>query len=253
MSSTARRKVIRSLLFAAGMLGSIFSPAQSHVNSDIEIREVAKGVWMHTSLYTYPDGTQFPSNGLIVKEGGALTLIDTAWGELKTTRLLEVISAEIQLPVSKAIVTHFHSDRAAGVDVLESLGVEVYAHPLTQRLTIEYGLPVPDRVFEDLSNSGDSIGMGRLEVIYPGPAHAMDNLMVWLPDERILFGGCAIRASESKSAGNTAHGDIESWLQAMSYIAEHYKSARVVVPGHGEPGGQELIQHTFRLVREASQ
>ena len=251
MSNGTLRWVVKLLMIVIGLPGSVSGAGHSHPNPDVEIRHLAEGVWLHISHHTFPNGDRFPSNGLIVREGRELTLIDTAWGELETLRLLEAIASEIGQPVTKAIVTHSHSDRAAGVDVLESHGVEVYAHPLTQRFTIENGLPVPDRTIEGLSDPGDTRTIGSIEVIYPGPAHAPDNVMVWLPAQRILFGGCAVRARASKSAGNTSHADIESWLEALSVIAKRYTSAEIVVPGHGEPGGHELIRHTSRLVREA--
>jgi len=214
----------------------------------IQIRNLAEGVWLHTSTYTYPNAAKFPSNGLIVQDGEELILIDTAWGELQTVELLKAIESQINLPVTTAIVTHAHGDRAAGVDVLESVGIEVTSHPLTQRITKEHGLPVPNNVFNNLTTPRSTAKAGKLEVIFPGPAHAMDNLLVWLPDEKILFGGCAIRAISATSAGNTAHGDIESWIEVMAFLRDQYKSATTVIPGHGEVGGIELIDHTARLV-----
>ena len=216
----------------------------------IDIKQIAPGVWSHTSYYLYPNGVNFPSNGLIVQNGDALTLVDTAWGEIKTEKLLNEIKKQINLPVSHAVVTHAHSDRAAGVDVLEAQGIEVWAHPLTKKLTIEYGLPVPNKTFTKLNKAGDSVILNNLEVIFPGPAHAMDNLLVWLPQQKILFGGCAVRAKSAKSAGNTKHGDVHSWISVTQKMAERFPLAKIVVPGHGEPGGLELLTHTKQLVEQ---
>lgn len=218
----------------------------------IQLRKLATGVWLHTSGYVYPSGTEFPSNGLIVQEGEELTLVDTAWGELATLELLEAIRAVLHLPVRRAVVTHFHGDRAAGVDVLESRGIEVLAHPLTQRFAIEYGMPVPDKTLEALTERGGAVTVGRLQAFFPGPAHTLDNLMVWLPREKILFGGCAVRARQANSAGNTAHGDLKSWLRVLDEVRENYGEAVMVIPGHGEPGGLELLSHTSRLVQKAA-
>lgn len=242
---------IRLSVAAACMLCCALGATAAQAPADIGIRELAEGVWLHTSYYTYPNGSRYPSNGLIVQEGDELTLVDTAWGELETSRLLETIAARLRLPVTRALVTHSHGDRVAGVDVLESHGVEVHAHPLTRRLTTESGLPVPDRTLEGLSDRGDSRAMGRLEILFPGPAHAPDNLTVWLPAERILFGGCAVRAAASSSAGNTTQADLDAWIEAVSLLEKRYEAAEIVVPGHGEPGGPELLGHTGSLVRAA--
>lgn len=240
-------------LFASLLLsGCAGNGVQEHADSSaIELEELADGVWLHTSQYEYPGGGRFSSNGLLVQEGRTLTLIDTAWGELRTLDLLAAIASETGLPVTRAIVTHFHGDRVSGTDILEGQGIEVYAHPLTQRLTIAHGLPVPDRTLEGLARREAAAHFGNLEVIYPGPAHAMDNLMIWLPEQRILFGGCALRERRSTSLGNTTHGDIRSWHKVLEWLADRYESAEIVVPGHGEPGSFEIVQHTHRLVRDA--
>ncbi len=241
-----------SALFATLLLsGCAGNVVQERASSAIELKELVDGVWLHTSQYEYPGGGRFSSNGLVVREGRTLTLIDTAWGELRTLELLAAIASRTGLPVTKAVVTHFHGDRVSGTDILEGQGIEVYAHPLTQRLTIAHGLPVPDRALEGLARRESVAHFGSLDVIYPGPAHAMDNLMIWLPEQRILFGGCAIRERRSTSLGNTTHGDIRSWHKMLEWLADHYESAEIVVPGHGEPGGFDIVHHTHRLVREA--
>lgn len=231
----------------------VTGPLCAQAKPDVQLRLLAEGVWLHTSYYTYPSGHTFPSNGLVIRDGDELTLVDTAWGEYQTAALLKVIASEVKLPVTKALVTHSHGDRVAGVDVLKAHGIKVFAHPLTQQLTLEYGLPVPDNTFQSLAEPGATVAFGKLTVLFPGAAHAMDNLMVWLPAERILFAGCAVRAIASNSAGNTTHGDTRSWLDVLKDVGRRYKSAEIVVPGHGEPGGIELISHTEGLVKKVAQ
>ncbi len=97
---------------------------------------------------------------------------------------------------------------------------------------------------------GSSIKFDSLEVFYPGAGHSRDNLVVWLPEKQILFGGCAIRSLSSKSAGNTVHGDINSWLKITKKLESKYKDATLVVPGHGDVGGIELFKHTEKVIQD---
>lgn len=240
-----------SLRIAPLLLCFAQAAAAAELETDVEVRSLRDGVWVHTSYNTLDDGTRFPSHGLIVREGDALTLIDTAWGEEKTRLLLRAIDVQIGLPVTRAVVTHFHGDRASGVDLLESGGIEVWAHPLTRQLATENDYPVPDLVFESLGLPGDVVELGALEVFYPGPAHTQDNLMVWLGDQGILFGGCAIRGAADEGLGNVRDGDIESWVEAMDRTEQRYGGASLVVPSHSEPGSAELIGHTAALARAA--
>lgn len=217
---------------------------------DIEITPLDDGVWLHTSYYTYPGGTRFPSNGLIVSNGESLLLIDTAWGERSTVRLLETIDARIGRPVTHAVITHSHGDRISGTDVIEERGVTVYAHPLTRQSALESGLPVPDQVFDGLKDPGSSLSYQGVEILYPGPGHSIDNLVIWLPGQKILFGGCAVRALSANSAGNLAHADLNLWLLLIEVLSSRFPDAEIVVPGHGAVGNVQLLAHTAGLLAE---
>lgn len=244
--TSALRHVLPLLLAALATVSGCQAPLHN-----IEITALDEGVWVHTSYYTYPGGARFPSNGLIVSNGERLLLIDTAWGERSTVALLEAIGAQLGQPVTHAVISHGHGDRISGADVLEEHGISVYAHPLTRQLALEAGLPVPDRIFEGLENAGDSINYQGVEVVYPGPGHSADNLVVWLPDQKIVFAGCAVRALSTESAGNLAHADLDSWALLIESLAARYPDARWVVPGHGAVGDQQLFTHTARLLERA--
>ncbi len=245
------RNHIAASAFAAIVLafaGNIFS---QETLPDVEVRNLVDGVWIHTTYRTLEDGATFPSHGLVVREGDALTLIDTAWGEKETELLLDAIAVQVGLPVTRAVVTHFHGDRARGTDVLEAEGVQVWAHPLTRQISIEKEYVVPDLAFEGLDNPGDAVAFGGLEVFYPGPAHTRDNIMVWLPQQKLLFGGCAIRGAADQALGNVRDGDVRHWPTAMALTHARYGNAEIVVSSHAEPGGADLIGHTAELARNA--
>ncbi|HYJ33528.1 MAG TPA: subclass B1 metallo-beta-lactamase [Candidatus Binatia bacterium] len=214
----------------------------------VELRLLRPGVWIHTSLYDYPDGHVIPANGLVVREKDGLVLIDTAWGELMTVDLLDRIAREIKLPVRRAIVTHAHMDRLAGADVLRRRGIPVFAHPLTITKAEEAGLPIPSHPLADLRRAGDAEWIGSVEVFDPGTAHAPGNVMVWVPSERILFGGCAVKSADATSLGNLADADTHAWPGAIRRAMERYPATTIVVPGHGAEGGKDLLTHTLDLL-----
>ena len=218
---------------------------------DVEVRTLTEGVWIHTTYRTFDDGVTFPSHGLIVREGDELTLIDTAWGEKETELLLDAIAVQIGLPVTRAVTTHFHGDRSRGIDLLEAEGVEAWAHPMTREISIEREYAVADHAFVGIDNPGDAVAFGTLEVFYPGPAHSMDNIMVWLPEQQLLFGGCAIRGAADTKLGNVRDGDVDHWARAMALTQARYGGAEMVVSSHADPGGADLIGHTANVVEKA--
>ena len=65
----------------------------------------------------------------------------------------------------------------------------------------------------------------------------------------MLYGGCAVHELSSTSAGNVADADLAEWPTSVERIQKHYPEAEVVIPGHGLPGGLDLLQHTANVVK----
>jgi metallo-beta-lactamase class B VIM len=218
------------------------------ITPDLSVTVLADGVWMHTSWRTLTGGTRFPSNGLIVRDGDELILIDTAWGEEPTEALLAWIDTTLALPVARVISTHFHDDRVGGGEAVRRRGIPHLATALTGRLAAEVGNPVPDPI-AGIDSIGAVARIGAVEVFYPGPAHTRDNVVVHIPSAGVLFGGCAVRELGTRSRGNVADGDTLEWPASIARARDRYAGVRLVVPGHGEVGGAELLDHTISLFR----
>lgn len=205
-------------------------------------------VWVHTTNYALPGQAPIGSNGLVVRGKDGVTLIDGAWGELATVALLEAIKAEIGTPVTKLVITHHHPDRIAGVDAAERMGIQVFTHPDTPTLAARAGYAVPNTSVAALKEPQSRTKIGPLEVSYPGAAHAPDNLIVYVPEVGVLYGGCAVRGGESKTLGNIVDADLTAWPQSLRWMKAVYKDAKIVVPGHGKGGDISLPDHTLELL-----
>lgn len=216
------------------------------------LSKIANNVWVHTTNYTLPGQAPIPSNGLVVVDGDEVTLVDGAWGELATLSLIETVKAETGKPVTKMIVTHHHADRTAGVDAAEYAGVQIFAHPDTPVLAARAGFPAPNTSVATLKAPQSRTKVGSLEVAYPGPGHAQDNLVVYVPSAKILYGGCAVRGAEVKSLGNISDANLTAWPTALKWVKVTYPEAELVVPGHGKGANLSLIDATLALLDEAN-
>lgn len=224
------------------------SPGEWEVSANLTVSELRPGVWIHTSWQTLGSGTRFPANGLIVRNGDELLLIDTAWGVDLTEQLLEWIEAEIGLPVGGAVVTHFHADSLGGSPALAARGIPFHGHAMTRELGRDEGVPLPASVGE--LEPGDAVTIGNVELFYPGPGHSRDNLVVWVPHAGVIFGSCAVRSPEFPGTGNTADADMTAWPESIRRVLDRYPSAHHVVPGHGSSGDTSLLVHTIELFDE---
>ena len=224
------------------------------LGDDLRVRTLAPGVWLHTTWREF-GSARVPSHGLIVRSREHLVLVDTAWGDEPTRRLLDWIDAELGLPVRLLIVTHGHDDRLGGARAARAAGADVVMGVLTMG-----GVTTPLRSHDAdllrrgmrLAAPGRSVTLDDLLVYYPGPAHTADNLMVWLEEPQILFGGCAVRPGASSSLGNVADADIRSWADSMERTLLRFGHARMVIPAHGPVGDTRLLSHTADLARAAA-
>jgi metallo-beta-lactamase class B VIM len=222
--------------------------AQLKADYPATLSSIAEGVWVHTTNYSLPGQSPIPVNGLVVQDGEELILVDGAWGELATLSLLETIKAETGKVPTKMIVTHHHADRTAGVDAAEWKGLQVFTHPDTPQLAARAGFPAPDTSVAALKAPRSRTKVGSLELAYPGPGHAQDNLIVYVPSANILYGGCAVRGAGVKTLGNTKDADLAKWSESLQWMKATYPKATVVVPGHGKGANLSLIDATLALI-----
>ena len=223
-------------------------PSKLSQNYPIALQKIAEGVWVHTSNYTVPGRKPIPSNGLIVQDGEDLIMVDTAWGEMATKSLLEKIKTDIGKPVTKLIITHHHLDKMAGVDVMEFEGAQVFTHPLTPIKAVNSGYPVPNTSVAALKDPKSRTKVGTVEIAYPGAAHAEENLVVYVPAQKILYGGCAIKGAEANSMGNLSDADVKTWPTSLNWIKATYPQTKTVVPGHGKGADLSLIDKTLAML-----
>jgi len=132
-----------------------------------------------------------------------------------------------------------------GLACLQGRGIVSYANQMTVDLARAKGLPVPDHGFKDSLE----LRLGEKAVLcyYLGAAHSTDNIAVWLPSEKLLFAGCTVKSANATNLGNTVDGDLASYPSVIEKLTQKFPEAEIIVPGHGSPGGHELLQHTLRL------
>jgi len=166
-------------------------------------------------------------------------------------------------PLLAVIVTHGHPDHYGGVSaVVEGKqGVPVYAAEGVANFlkmadgqigsTLRgYGIPFPEkRVLPDHPvKNGESVTIGGLQfTVYelgPGESHA-DALWILNGPKKVAFIG--------DTAYNGTHvyladGHSAAYLKNLAGLKKRLSGATVLYPGHGAPGGTEMIDYTRRYV-----
>ena len=202
-------------------------------------------VWLHRSSGVF-QGKAYAANGLLLKAEGGYVLIDTPWNDAETENLLHLVRDELHSRIVTAIVTHAHADRMGGIRTLQKNRIPVLSTENTARQALANGYPSP---MPTLSGENEiNLQDLRLLPFFPGPAHTSDNIVVWIPGKEILFGGCMIKSMEAKDLGNTGDANVSRWGTSIQTLQTRFPGAQIVIPGHGEPGGRELLEHTASLL-----
>ena len=217
------------------------------VNNDLEIVQLTPSVYMHISYAEFAGFGRVACNGMILTNGDKAFLFDTPPTEQLTKQLVEWISQTLKLKVVGFVPNHWHIDCMGGLAYLQSIGVESYANQATIDIAKAKNLPVPAHGFIDSLK----LQLGNVEIncYYLGPGHSMDNIVVWIPSEKVLFPGCLVKEMNAKGLGNTVDGNLKAYPQTIENVLRKFPNAKIVIPGHGAFGGIELVLHTKELLK----
>ncbi len=219
-------------------------------NSDtdyVELNRINDNIWVHTTYADY-NGWRTPSNGLVVVTSKGIVLLDTPWNNQQTETLLRLAEDVFGKDTSIAIITHAHEDRIGGIDTLLAEGIQVVSTELTAEEAEKQGYKKPEATLDDLTHL--KIGDIDFEAFYPGEGHTVDNITIWLPQYKVLFGGCLIKSLESEDKGNVEDANVEEWPLSVQKVIDKYPDADIVIPGHGGWGDASLLQHTLDLLNK---
>ena len=229
----------------------LFVPCIAFANNqsikNLKIKKLSDNVYQHISFKKTESWGVVEASGLVVINGTEAHMIDTPWTTQATKELIEWIEAK-GLTLKNTVVTHSHEDASYGLPLLNDFKIKTYATSLTNKLLKSKKRETSSD--EILSNTFELVD-GVVSVFYPGPGHAEDNIVVWLPKEKILFGGCFVKSLHAKNLGNLGDAVISEWPNSIQKVINRYPDIKLVVPGHGDVGDISLLTHTQKLALSA--
>jgi glyoxylase-like metal-dependent hydrolase (beta-lactamase superfamily II) len=203
-----------------------------------------------------------PNIGIILGRDAAL-VVDTGMGPANGEK---VLATARRLAGSRPLIltlTHFHPEHGFGAQVFKGVAKIHYNRAQRDELRAKgegylgmfktFGpgvaaaldgttLVEPDDVYDEASTAID-LGGRRVELRTWGLAHTAGDQVVWLPDERILFTG---DLAEERIfpifpwfPPVDATIDAARWVHILTEVASW--NPAIVVPGHGDIGGVEIV------------
>ncbi|HSF04985.1 MAG TPA: MBL fold metallo-hydrolase [Methylomirabilota bacterium] len=192
------------------------------------------------------DNQGFNSNaGFVITDEGVL-VVDALGTDPLGRGLVAAIRTLTARPIRRVIVTHYHADHFYGLGPLKDAGAEIWAHHLGREYLEQQGQARLEQRRRELAPwvdertrlvpadrwlPGDtSFTLGGLDfdVVYMGPAHAPDDVIVIVRQEQVVFCGDIVISGRIPFVGEA---DSRRWLSAIDRLLALRPA--VMIPGHG--------------------
>ncbi|WP_138992296.1 subclass B1 metallo-beta-lactamase [Larkinella sp. C7] len=245
-------RILTAFVFAIFLHG--FAQAQSskkNVLPKLVVTPLNDQVLVHTTYGMYQNDA-VPSNGLIIKTKDGVVLVDTGWDTRENTgntqQVLQWVKDNLHQPVRLCIVTHAHGDRVGGVGELRKAGIRVVGTPLTAQKSVKEGYEAPEAILPN--DTTFTIGQEPIRCYFPGEGHTSDNIVVWLPNQQILHGGCFVKSVAAFGMGYVGDANLKEWPNSIRRVMAQFGTAKIVVPGHEDWSDPKSLDHTLRLLEK---
>jgi metallo-beta-lactamase class B len=223
-----------------------FKPIEVYHSEDLIIIQISENAFLHTSFKQTNDFGKVPCNGMIVRNSNEVVVFDTPTKNKSAEDLINFIKEKLHCKINAIVPTHFHDDCLGGLASFHSNKIPSFANTTTIELSKANKMVIPQNGFNDSLKL--SVGKTYVIVKYFGQGHTKDNVVGYFPKENILFGGCLIKELQA-TKGYLGDANIGEWSTTVEKVKQHYPNAKIVIPGHGEIGGKELLDYTIKLFK----
>jgi cyclase len=210
------------------------------------VKQLAPNIY----AYIQAKATWYWSNAGFIVGSDYVVVVDSLSTVGLTQKFRDEIRKITDKPIRYLINTHHHGDHTWGNHVFA--GATIISHDYCRHEAIEAGITDPDvwnTIFPEFDFRGIAatpaditfdkqltLNMHEREVrlLYFGPGHTAGDIIVYLPEESVIFAGDFIFLY---STPVSMEGSFAGWLRNLDAMAK--LGARVYVPGHGPVCGLE--------------
>ncbi|WP_157278185.1 MBL fold metallo-hydrolase [Methyloversatilis thermotolerans] len=189
----------------------------------------------------------FNSNAGFVVTGDGVVVIDALGSPALGQALVAAIRGVTDQPIRRVLITHYHADHFYGLQAFKAVGAEVWAHRAgreyiegeegrarleQRRRDLDPWVDANTRLVPaDLWLEGDTsfrLGALTFELVYMGPAHAPDDMVVIVREDRVVYSGDILFIGRIPFVGDA---DSRRWLATMDQLLALRPGT--LVTGHG--------------------
>ncbi|MBI1810501.1 MAG: MBL fold metallo-hydrolase [Nitrospirae bacterium] len=221
-----------------------------------KLTKIADGVYSYVDTKNSTPQNSYGANAGIIIGREGIVVIDTLISAKEARRFIGDIRAISKKPIKYVINTHNHLDHTFGNSEFKKLGAVIISQvkdaekmkkesEATLKNSRVYGLAEKDMkgtkiVYPELTFTDRmeiDLGGQKVELIYTGSSHTEGSIMIYLPENKILFAGDILFTNYHPYI---ADGDIESWVKVLDYIMTI--DVEKIIPGHGPISSKKDIE-----------
>ncbi len=224
-------------------------------------QEVVPGVWSAigaTAPGTYANSGHNNNLSFVITGEGVL-VVNAGDNYLLAKALHDEIKKLTDQPVKYVVLENGQGHAALGSNYWREQGVPIIAHVdaaheieeqsfellrIMQARAKEKGagteVVLPDETFSDAKII--ELGGERIEILNLGPAHSPGDLIVWLPQRKLVISGDM--AFHQRMLPLFEHTDSAAWIETWDRFEA--LGAEVVIPGHGGPTDMTTVRRYTR-------
>ncbi|QWK20275.1 MAG: MBL fold metallo-hydrolase [Hydrogenobacter thermophilus] len=232
---------------------------------EMKLKKVDKDIYMvrgEDALPSLKNGG-FISNAFAVYTEEGWVVIDTlSTPELSEKFLKELLKVK-KAPIKYAIITHYHPDHWYGAKTFKDAKAKIVAHKKLKELydsgeakaILEEAnrsfnglydsvvLVPPDIVVED--NMRLKAGSRTFDIISMTPAHTNSDIVVYMPDRKVLFAGDLVYYKRIPFMGDR-NASSKGWEEVLRRIRN--MDVKLILGGHNEPMDKKAVDYTLGYI-----
>lgn len=226
------------------------------------------------NFYAYIQGNGPPasgggiSNACVVVGPDHVMVVDTMSAPASATALIDAVRKQVGgKPFGRVVNTHHHGDHVNGNQWF--MPAEIVSHPYCRERVVQMRAAVgpggtPDPAYGAINATFDGKIERRLmpatttvtdkatyyygdtvvELFHPGIAHTWGDLLLYLPQHKILFAGDIAFFNMTPFVHN---GQATKWVQVLDKILD--MDVQTIIPGHGPIGGKKEVAEMREFYR----
>lgn len=266
--------ISKKTLFSLGVIGSMAQPVcATNTDFNFSVKSISKNIYsIIAPAYGRPttENKGWNSNSHFVVTSKGVLVFDTGSSELIGKGIIKAIKSVTEQPILWVVNSHSHADHWLGNAAFVDVGAEVISTKVSMDSMRKDGQGVVD-AFSHMTKGATgntriayptqflaqkesrNLGGVDFEFIYSNDGHSLGDVLMWLPKQRIIFGGDVLNSDWMPIM--TPNGNVPNLISTLNNVA--ILNPEIVLPGHGQPTtvnsvirDAEILNAVWNLVKK---